>query len=150
MKEKFKEISIGDRKFRIGKFDALTGSYIAYAVLTQLLPLGLGNMVKGLESIAADPSLSLPVMPKEKFVEIQKDCLMVCSEITPVGNTVGLMPVLLADGRWGIEDLEHDAPTILLLTVEVLGYNVQSFFDENVLKAFGTLASESNLLNAKI
>jgi hypothetical protein len=42
----------------------------------------------------------------------------------------------MADGRWGVEDLENDAPLVVALTVQILGYNAQSFFGENTLNMF--------------
>lgn len=90
MRELFKDVEINGRKFRVSKFDALTGSYIIYSLLTQILPMGLGAQIEGLE---ADPSL--PPMSKDKFMEIQKDCLKKCAEIKMVGDSVVPIPILM-------------------------------------------------------
>lgn len=145
MREIEKEFTVGNRRFRVKKFDALTGSYIIYTLLTQILPMGLGKQVAGLEDNAP---ANAPVMNKETFMDIQRSCLKTCFEIVPAGGIVTPMPVMLADGRWGIGDLENDAPTVMLLTIQVLGFNVQSFFDESVLKEFKTSISQLNLSNA--
>lgn len=134
MRETFKDVEIGKRKFRLSKFDALTGSYIVYAVLTQILPMGIGEQIEGLPSAAEGKPVS--IMPKEKFIEIQKDCLKCCAEIVPAGGTIAPVSVMLPDGRWGVPDIEQDAAMALLLTVNVLGYNVKSFFDANTLEMF--------------
>lgn len=146
MRETFKDvdISIGEgksRKFRLSKFDALTGSYVIYTLLTQILPMGLDSQLGNVPKIGS----SLPVMSKEKFFEIQKDCLAHCAEIQSIGSVVTPMPVIMKDGRWGISDLEHDAPLVMALTVQVLGYNVQSFFEENTLEIFKGSFPQLNL-----
>ena len=143
-RELFKDVEIGNRKFRLNKFDALTGSYVIYTVLTQILPMGLGNQIEGLP----DMTKGMSVMPKEQFVELQKDCLKACSEIIMTGNTVAPIPVLMSDGRWGIDDLAQDTATVMMLTIQVLGYNVKSFFDENVLETFKDSIAQLNMSNA--
>jgi hypothetical protein len=163
MRETSKVVEIGDRKFQIGKFDALTGSYVIYTLLTQILPMGLGAKIEGLptNSNSKPPEgdnnqsdmgflkdLKIPLMSKETFVELQKDCLRVCSEIKPTGDIVAPMPVLMADGRWGVEDLQKDAPTVMALTIQVLGYNVQDFFGGNALENFKESISKLNSSNA--
>jgi hypothetical protein len=146
MRETTKQIEIGDRKFIIGKFDALTGSYIIYTLLTQILPMGLGKSIEGLPE--NEGNTSLPTISKEQFSEIQKDCLKCCSEIQPVGGQVIPVPVMLKDGRWGVENLEQDALTVTLLTVQVLGFNVQSFFDGNALETLKQSFTQLNSSNA--
>jgi hypothetical protein len=143
MRELFKDIDVGDRKFRINKFDALTGSYVVYTILTQVLPMGIGKQIEGISETG-----NMPAMSKEKFIDLQKDCLRACSEIKPVGGQVVPVPILMADGRWGVEDLENDAPTVMILTIQVLGYNVQSFFEGNVLDTFKNSITQLNLSNA--
>ena len=146
-KETFKDVEVGDRKFRLHKFDALTGSYIMYTLLTQILPMGLGKQIEGLEA-EAGANANLPVMSKEKFMEMQKDCLRACSEIKGVDNQVLPVSVMLPDGRWGIDDIKDDAPLAMVLTIQVLGYNSLSFFAGNALGMFQTSIAQLNLPNA--
>jgi hypothetical protein len=145
MRETFKDVDVRGRKFRINKFDALTGSYVIYTVLTQVLPMGMGKKVAGLEE-----SSNLPAMTKEKFRELQMDCLRVCSEIKPAGNSIVPVPVLMADGRWGIEDLENDSTMVMALTIQALGYNVQSFFEGDALTLFKDMFQSLNASDAKM
>ena len=46
-REMFKEVDVGERKFRIGRLDALTGSYITTLVLMQMLPFGDSQVTGG-------------------------------------------------------------------------------------------------------
>lgn len=147
MKENFKDVEIGGRKFRIKKFDALTGSYILYVILTQALPMGMGASIPGLADATA--GVSLTPMSKQKFIEIQMDCLRACSEILPVGDTIAPVPVLMEDGRWGAPGLEDDIVLVISLTIQALGYNAQSFFDVNALGNLKQTISQLNFFSAK-
>ena len=148
-RETYKDIQIGGRAWRINKFDALTGSYVVYTLLTQVLPMGMESKVSGLAEQSNDRA-SLPVMNKETFISLMQDCLKVCSEIKMVNNIVAPVSVLMADGRFGVADLEHDTVTVMLLTVQTLGYNVSDFFSENALDEIKKSFSELNLSNVSI
>jgi len=127
-REKYKEIELSGRRWRIGRFDALTGSYISTLLVMQLLPMGLGNAL-GLENVSGGKNL----MSKETFIDVQKDCLKIVSELKLVGDVVMPLPVMLEDGRWGIGEIEDDAPTVMGLTIQVLMFNISDFFEEGAL-----------------
>ena len=112
-REAFKFIELYVHKFRIGKFDALTGSYQIY----QLTNFGMPKS-------------------KEGFQDLQKDCLKVCSEIIADIPT----PIITADGRFSLKELETNTELLLELTMESLGFNVEGFFDEGALKESKTKA----------
>ena len=138
-----KDVEIGGRKFRISKFDALTGSYIAYKVMTQMLP-----MLSGLQGSPDDPGKVSAVisglmqgkasMSKADFIDLQRDCLSVCSEVKMVGSQEAPVRILLENGSWGVEGLENDVSTVLMLTVHALFFNLQSFFDVGALEQMRT------------
>lgn len=128
-RELYKEVELGGRRWRIGRFDALTGSYISTLIVMQLLPFGVGELA-GLGSISSGKSL----MSKETFIEVQKDCLKVVCELKLVGESVMPLPVMFPDGRWGAADLEDNAPIVMGLTAQVLMFNILDFFPEGVLK----------------
>ncbi len=130
-REIFKDVEINGRRFRVGKFDALTGSYIAYKLLMEMLPMGLELQM----------GLTLPTnrsaMSREDFTAIQKECLMVCSEITAMKSGTEMpVQILLASGDWGCPDLREDVMTVIMLTIHVLVFNVSSFFEGDALKGF--------------
>ncbi len=146
-----KDIELSGRKWRITKFDALTGSYVAYNVMTQVLPL-LADMKDGVPDVAtmtAALMASRKKISKEDFLELQKDCLAVCSELKSVGTVETPIQVFLSNGAWGVEGLDQDVPTVLGLTIHALVFNISSFFDGNVLGGAMGSFKDLNLSSAK-
>ena len=143
-REAFKDIEIGGRKWRIGRFDAMTGSYITMLVLMQMLPMGMDEQI-GMGSLGKGRSL----MDKQTFFDVQADCLKVCSELQSIGDSVAPIPVMLSDGRWGVAGVEEDMPTILALTVHTLIFNISDFFQEGALNDLTKTFSGLNPSNAK-
>ena len=121
-RETEKIITISNRKFKIEKFDALTGSYIAYMLLENFLPLGLEKKVGLKES---DMPAGRKPMSRAEFAQLQKDCLSVVSEVLPARAA----PVIAENGLWGVENIEKDTRLVLLLTVHALAFNIAGFFD---------------------
>ena len=126
-REQFKDVEVNGRRFRIGRFDALTGSYITTLLLMQMLPMGLEDRIPGVSSKGKS------IMDKETFMDIQRDCLKVVSELKPVGDSIAPMLVMLPDGRWGIDGIEDDTLIVITLTISVLAFNLSDFFQEGAL-----------------
>jgi len=123
-REMFKEVEVGGRRFSISRLDALTGSYITTLVLMQMLPLGIDAQVTG------GTSKNRSLMDKETFLDVQKECLKVVSELKSIDGNVAPIPVMLYDGRWGVEGLDTDTMTVLTLTIHTLIFNIADFFKE--------------------
>lgn len=148
-RETTKNIVIGERKFQIGKFDALTGSYIAFKLLTQILPiLPMGGDLQGQLGALPLPKTG-EIMSKSDFVSLQRDCLSVCSELVTVGGVESPMPILMPTGVWGVDGLQNDTMTVIALTIHALVFNVSSFFDEGALTALKESMSSITLFNAQ-
>lgn len=131
-RETEKIIELQGRKFKIEKFDALTGSYIAFVLAEKFMPMGL-DAKAGLTDMPKDRSL----MSKQEFMDLQRDCLGVVSEILPAGAR----PVLNENGTWGVMDIERDTRLVILLTVHALAFNIAGFFDgEGLAELKGSLA----------
>lgn len=128
MRELTKRITLGGRLFEMKKFTAQTGSFIAYTLLTKMLPAVFAGKVEGISS-----SIDLPPISKQEFMEIQDTCLRSVSEIVRIDGVDVPTPVLMDDGRWGVSDLEYDAGLVFLLTTNALGFNMKSFLSESVL-----------------
>jgi hypothetical protein len=137
-REKSKIVEIAGRKWRIEKFDALTGSYIAYKVMGNSLPGAIDSQVTGGNA----PERKL--MSKQEFMEIQMDCLRVCYEILPAGGA----PVIGENGSWGVTNIETDTMTVLMLTIHALIFNISGFFDGNALKDLAESFKGMILFNA--
>lgn len=148
-RETTKVVELGGRKWQIEKFDALTGCFIAYKLLTQLVGSGVD------EQLAAQmPGLpSLPkgrtVMGKAEFMELQRDCLSVVKELKDVGGVPAPVPVLLANGGWGVEGLADNTMLVMTLTIHALVFNVSSFFDAAALKELTGSIAGMSLFNAR-
>jgi hypothetical protein len=142
-REKFKIVEIAGRKWRIEKFDALTGSYIAYQIMTQMLPGGIDQQVTGGEAVEL-ASKNRPLMSKKEFGSLQLDCLHVCCEVLPAGN----VPLIGENGAWGVMDIEDDTVTVMALTIHALIFNISSFFGGNALKELIESFSGMSLFNA--
>lgn len=127
-REIYKTVKIDKREWRIGKFDAMTGSYIAYQLMGQFLPMGIK-----LDGIPSAPAGS-KTMAKSDFIDLQKECLKICDEILPAGPA----PVYLENGTWGVEGVEKNAKIALGLTVQALMWNLTDFFDEDLLQNLAT------------
>jgi hypothetical protein len=130
-RETFKIVEMGERKFRIEKFDALTGSYIAYQLLNLALPPMLGGLLAKFEiPLAVAGESQGRMMSKQEFFEFQKDCLKACFEVLPGAKPGADAPVMRDDRTYGVIGLEQDTATVLMLTAHVLLFNVQSFFED--------------------
>ena len=132
-KNDFKEVMIGEQKYRVTRFTAETGSWIAFKVLMSALPAGI------------DASLPIPlpkgrdVMSKADFLDIQRECLRVCFSVTD-DNLVN--PLMTADGRYTDPEISHDMVLVIALTVHTLLFNIMPFFEEGQLaKLTGAFAS---------
>lgn len=147
----FKDITIGTRKFRIHKFDALTGSYMLFKLVGILAPIFKDMDIKkakgklqGLEQNEskdmkeeeitggdiANILTEITKLPKEDFDYIQKNCLMVTNEIYDKTSQVS-PPILNEYGTWGTMDIT--TPLVLNLTVQSLIFNISDFFGGSLL-----------------
>jgi hypothetical protein len=132
----YKDIEVNGRKFRLGKFDARTGSYMLFKLVGILTPIFKNIDTKkdvkdiNIEDINLTEMLSsLTSLPEKDFRYIQDNCLRTVKELLP-GNA----PQVLDEfGNYGILDAEYDTMLILNLTVQALIFNVSGFFSENLL-----------------
>jgi len=120
-----KIVKLRGRTFKIRKFDAFTGSYIAYMLLEKFMPGGMEEKA-GLNDMPAGRA----PMSRQEFKALQIDCLSVVSEQLPAGDR----PMFNANGTWGLMDVENDTFLVLLLTIHSLAFNIAGFFDGAELK----------------
>lgn len=123
------------RKFRINKFDARTGSYILYTVMSRFLPSIL-QLKSGAETITdmskvvnPEDIVSSIAMSEGEFGKLQTEALRACEEILPAGVT----PVLDTSGNFAVIGLEKEAVAVFVLTAQALVFNLSGFFGEDGL-----------------
>jgi hypothetical protein len=136
VRESSRVVTINERKWKINKFDALTGSYIALKMLSKISHIAVGVFSGNLTDqavIAMAIASEIGTLTKQEFVEIQSECLHVIKEIEIVGDKEIESPVRLPDGRWGVKDIEDNGLLVMTLTSHVLLFNLTSFFDVSAL-----------------
>ena len=139
-REDYKDVEVGGRKWRIGKFDAMEGSYMLFKIMGVITPL----LSKKTSEDRADEVnytemfLGVTTLSKQDFKEIQIGCLKVCSEHL----AAGFAPVLNENGTYGVIGIERDTSTVLALTVHALMFNVADFF---AASPFGSLIGVENI-----
>ena len=130
--EKYKDIEINGRRFRLNKLNARTGTYMLLKI-TKILPPILENL--DFDKLDSDninfKDLNLtkvlsPIfdMDEKEFNYIQDNCLKVVEEILPAGP----QPVLDNNGQWGVINIEFDMALVMNLTLQSLWFNLQGFF----------------------
>jgi hypothetical protein len=123
------------RKFRINKFDARTGSYILYTVMSRFLPsiLQLKSDAETITDMSKvvnpEDIVSSIAMSEDEFSKLQTAALQVCEEILPAGAT----PVVDASGNFSVIGLEKEAVAVFVLTAQALVFNLSGFFGEDGL-----------------
>ena len=139
-RETDKIITIGKRKFKIEKFDALTGSYIVFTLLEKVAPLFFASEEEkktdtkkkkvseekdgNFKKVIANLLIGRTLLTREEFMRLQKDCLSVVSEVLPAGPR----PIIGANNEWGVADIERNAQLAIVLTIHALAFNVADFF----------------------
>ncbi|WP_034438005.1 phage tail assembly chaperone [Clostridium ihumii] len=134
----YKDIEISNRKFRLKKMNARTGSYMLYKFIKIVTPIFKNIKIdneSNLEDIdlkdvsLADVISSIFNLPEEEFRYIQDNCLQSVEEILPAGPA----QVLDKYGNFGVMDIEFDTGLVMQLTVQSLMFNVSGFFDGSPL-----------------
>jgi len=127
-REEFKIVNLAGRKWRVEKFDALTGSYIAFQIMSKIMPMGLDP------KLGVDLPEGRSMMSKSEFAALQKDCLSVVYELVDANGTEMPVKLMLDNGVWGVDGLQKDMITVMSLTITALVFNIASFFEGDALK----------------
>lgn len=131
----YKDIEINDRKFRLNKMDARTGSYMLFKLMKILTPIFKNVSEESLKDKKIEDlnltelAESLFELREEEFKYIQDNSLYVVDEILKAGP----QKVLNKSGEWGILNIEFDTALVMNLTVQSLVFNVQGFFEGSPL-----------------
>ena len=145
--KKTKIIEVMGRKFEVKKFDAFTGGYILFTLLTKFLPMNMESKIQtGKDSLENALPKNRNVMSKGEFNSFLRDCLSAVGEVLPARTA----PVLNKNGSWGVEDIEDNTMLVILLAIHALTFNVADFFGEEGLKELKTSLAGISLANLKI
>jgi len=131
-------VEISGRRWKIGKFDPLTGNYILLKLFSRLSHVAMGVLSGAVSDnavVAVSIANEIGSLSKQEIVEIQAECLAVCAELTTVSEKDIERPIRLPDGRWAVSGIEDDALLVITLVGHVLLFNLSGFFDANALKA---------------
>ena len=145
-KEVKHEVDGQERTFQIRKMDALHGSYLLKFVTEKFLPMlndfsslmseDLPKDKKDLDKVAAARTEQviqmipkvLASMTEEELIGFETRCL----QTVDILMSAGWQPVMIGD-NFGVEELESDIKTVLILCYEVVEFNMGSFFGGNGL-----------------
>jgi hypothetical protein len=139
IREECKELTLSDRKFLIEKFDAMTALYIAYQIMSQMLPGGLDKQVSGMLPSGAQDNRKM--MTEDEFKSLMKKCLSVCYEDLPAGPA----QVIRGNGGWGVMNIEKNLGIVLPLVINAIMFNVQGFFEGGALTELKASLADINL-----
>ncbi|EHN17022.1 phage tail assembly chaperone [Clostridium sporogenes] len=151
MVETYKDIEINERKFRLNKMDARTGSYMLFKLMKILTPIFKNIKVDDTEDISLDDinltdlMSSIFDLPEDEFRYIQDNCLKVVEEILPAGPA----KVLDKYGNFSVLNIEFDTGLLMNLTIQSLIFNVKGFFGGSPLTSI-TEKLTTSLQNLKM
>ena len=124
MKPKTKIIEVNNKKYKLSKLDARTGSYVAFKLAAVIAPaLKDNNVEQALGQVSK--------LPRAEFDEIQNYLLQTVTEVKEVNGEELPMP-LLRNGLFVDDDLNYDVGAVMQITVQAAIFNVGDFFAGNV------------------
>jgi hypothetical protein len=143
----FKNLTIGDAEYRIGKLKAADGSWIymtsrrKYQEYLALNPSPAQEETEQSKAFALLPeetrnemgaAMSAEFMAqylsRTELAEVQRICLGVCGRYSDRTGSPVAMPIMREDGRWAIPELETNGPAVLELTKQCIAFNIAPYF----------------------
>ena len=124
MKPKTKIIEVNNKKYKLSKLDARTGSYVAFKLAAVIAPaLKDNNVEQALSQVSK--------LPRAEFDEMQTLLLQTVTEVKDVNGEELPMP-LMRNGAFIDEELTYDVSAVMQITVQAAIFNVGDFFAGNV------------------
>lgn len=122
-------VVVNGEEYQVTKFTAVTGLQIARLVLAKFAPIiplvsGKGNM--GTEDMLAIVGSAIESVSDDDIEVLVKKCLRVCKKKLKSGHVA----CIDENGNYGIEGLEHDLITTIMLVVEAIKWGAGDFFGE--------------------
>ena len=125
-RENFEIIELDDKKFKIGKFTALTGTYLIANFFPKIAPLipMIFNSLNGDFSTVEIPNFS-PFKDKKEYEKFLIDVL----STVQIERKAGYFPIIDEGGSFDIE-FEENTFLVLILAYKSLQFNAKDFFLE--------------------
>jgi hypothetical protein len=135
------DITIGGRKYRLGKLTASMASWLYTKVMGQLLNDRDKGDESDLENLSADERKlevqrrafarfmgALSRLSQADFFEIQQHVLMAVAVYETKGAQEVPLPIMKSLGVFAYADLQHEPRTVWQLTMKGINFNVDPFF----------------------
>lgn len=142
-----KDLILNENRYQISRMDAATGSWLLFKLMDSMRKIFAdveqdGNALsvettdKQKEAAAsALISAMLMTLPKDEFVQVQREALRVVGQFTAIGEKEVVLPVLMANGTFAVPALRNDIVSVVTLTSSALYFNLSPFFLGNGFKA---------------
>ncbi|MBR0518861.1 hypothetical protein IJJ97_03615 [bacterium] len=132
-RENFEFFEYDDKKFKIGKFTALTGTYLIANYFPKIAPLipMIFNSLNGDFSTMGIPNFS-PFKDKKEYEKFLIDVL----STVQIERKAGYFPIIDESGSFDVE-LEENTFLVLILSYKSLQFNAKDFFlekNQNILQ----------------
>ena len=141
------EVDGKEMTFQIRKMDALRGATLAKFATEKIVPLfaqlkdlfapipegekAEDVIAERMESITSIIPEALKNISDDELIALETKCLRTVDALLPAG----WHPVMIGD-KFGVQEVETDIVTALLLTYDVIEFNMGSFFQGNSLTSF--------------
>lgn len=110
--DRYKEVVIGDKVFRLKRLSAQIGSWISYKIIANGMKLDF-----------------------KEFQEVQDSLLENVEKRTNVNGNTTFTPLYVRESHtWVDKDIEFDLLAVTKLTTESLSFNFESFFEDSGIK----------------
>lgn len=143
-----KDVTIGVSDYRVGQMKAADGSWIYSLFVKRYREFRLAQMQEAPAVVAQPLAVDAPVpevptpevgfrmsaeflieqLSRTELAEVQTLCLESCGRYNDATGTPKSYPILMADKRFAIPELERDGPTVLELTKESIAFNIAPYF----------------------
>lgn len=148
MPRDFKDVTIGEHQYRVGRLKAADGSWI-FTTFVQRYRAFTDAQLQAAKPAADEfeekPAIAVPDVNPEigfamtaqflveqltraELAEVETICISSCGRYSDRTGTRVALPIIFPDGRYAIPDLEFDGPAILELTKAAIAFNIAPYF----------------------
>jgi len=126
--DRTKDIEFNGNKYQISKLPAKDAMWIAMQLFTKIIPYNVETQLD-INNLPANRQ----AMSEEDFNNLVDTCLLACKRYEKVGDMDVPLEIMKRKGEWAIAELEYDFGAVMALLINVLAFNIKTFFDGGVL-----------------